>query len=469
MSNWTVEEVNELMDKNGGGNAAAVHIWLGKAPKCGSKYPGGARPKEGDRIEIFKQFVLDAYEYGKFRADTPYEPGVGTVGGGSAGGSLSNSASVSPASSKPSTPMKRPPQPAPTNYATANLLDDSLETTTTQFQNMKMPPPPPTSNSSSASFDPFGTNSKQTSSKQSDPFQNGNSNSTFDPFGTSQPATQTSAPVAAPPTISAPTSVGKPSSSSRQQQAPNLLDFSDPTPVQTTNSSKGSISPFNSDFKDFLFDAQPATSQPQQAPSVPAPTLQQPHPSAAFDPFGGNDLLTPVNTGSGSQSPVKTNGSNAMNPYPNPPVNPFLQSQPPLQSYQPSINRSNVDPFSGMTFDNSGKNTNYASGMGASGMQSTGMGLPMQNQSWQRQSPMMNSSSAISQIDSFISVSGNNSQSNSGKWNNQSSMPSAIGYYARGIPNPPPQQNNSAGSFDFLQETMKKHLNDSSYQNKQFR
>lgn len=59
MSAWTIEEVRELMDGNGGGNAAAKHIWLLNAPPPGGKYPGGQRPRQGDRVEIFKQFVID--------------------------------------------------------------------------------------------------------------------------------------------------------------------------------------------------------------------------------------------------------------------------------------------------------------------------------------------------------------------------------------------------------------------------
>ena len=74
MSNWTQNEVDALCDINGGRNAAVRHIRLAKAPDCGMLYPGGSRPKQGDRIEIFKQFVMDCYEYGKFKADTPCQP-----------------------------------------------------------------------------------------------------------------------------------------------------------------------------------------------------------------------------------------------------------------------------------------------------------------------------------------------------------------------------------------------------------
>jgi len=74
MSNWTHDEVNALTAEFGGGNEAALHIWLQNAPGYGQKYRGGSRPKEGDRIDIFKNFVADCYDKGMFRANTPFVP-----------------------------------------------------------------------------------------------------------------------------------------------------------------------------------------------------------------------------------------------------------------------------------------------------------------------------------------------------------------------------------------------------------
>lgn len=79
MSTWTVEEVNELTSERNGGNDAARHHWLGNAPSIGGKYPGGSRPKAGDRIEIFKQFVIDCYEHGNFINNEPYHPSDGAL------------------------------------------------------------------------------------------------------------------------------------------------------------------------------------------------------------------------------------------------------------------------------------------------------------------------------------------------------------------------------------------------------
>ena len=74
MSEWTMEEVKELTAERSGGNAAALHTWLLNAPEVGRTYPGGKRPKKGDDVNIFKQFIVDCYEHGKFRAQTPFDP-----------------------------------------------------------------------------------------------------------------------------------------------------------------------------------------------------------------------------------------------------------------------------------------------------------------------------------------------------------------------------------------------------------
>lgn len=55
MSSWSDAEVDELQRK---GNDYARRTWLKNAPVVGS----GGRPKEGDHIDVFKRFVVDAYE-----------------------------------------------------------------------------------------------------------------------------------------------------------------------------------------------------------------------------------------------------------------------------------------------------------------------------------------------------------------------------------------------------------------------
>ena len=38
-------------------------------------YGGGRRPKDGDKIEVYKNFIIDCYEHQKFKATTPYQSG----------------------------------------------------------------------------------------------------------------------------------------------------------------------------------------------------------------------------------------------------------------------------------------------------------------------------------------------------------------------------------------------------------
>ena len=74
MSTWTMDEVLDLSIERNGGNEAALHIWLENAPPPGGKYAGGVRPKSGDDVNVFKRFVTDCYEHGKFKASTPFMP-----------------------------------------------------------------------------------------------------------------------------------------------------------------------------------------------------------------------------------------------------------------------------------------------------------------------------------------------------------------------------------------------------------
>ncbi len=74
MSTWTVDEVKSLTTQGGGGNEVALHVWLSRAPAYGQRYNGGYRPKQGDKIEVFKQFVIDCYEKEMFKGTTPFQP-----------------------------------------------------------------------------------------------------------------------------------------------------------------------------------------------------------------------------------------------------------------------------------------------------------------------------------------------------------------------------------------------------------
>jgi hypothetical protein len=91
MSSWTHEEVDELERK---GNAHCEATWLAKAPPVGQ----GGRPTTGSSIEVFKRFVVDAYEHKRYYSEQQVSP----------------TASRSASSYTP-----RQPQPAPTYPNTA--------------------------------------------------------------------------------------------------------------------------------------------------------------------------------------------------------------------------------------------------------------------------------------------------------------------------------------------------------------
>ena len=65
MSNFTKKEIDSLKGKAGGGNAACQKSWLGRLP-----LDSPARPKPGDKLEVFKEFVQRAYidQVGRRRA-----------------------------------------------------------------------------------------------------------------------------------------------------------------------------------------------------------------------------------------------------------------------------------------------------------------------------------------------------------------------------------------------------------------
>jgi hypothetical protein len=509
MSNWTMDEVNELTDKQGGGNAAALHTWLQKAPRCGQKYPGGARPKEGDRVEIFKQFVMDTYEYGKFRADTPYQPGAAPTS------SVPSSVSSTPAvTSAPGSALKRANSHQSDSGRTANLLDD--DSNFGDFSSVPPPAAPAQHQKVTSPFDPFGTSNGHSFdpfTSPSRPHHNAHSHSNH---------SASAAPHPPPPVVAPPSQVKKPAA------APSLMDFSDTTATTTVHTS--SASSFAADFADFSFSPPrspvPAGQQQQQqqqnddfssfkaAPAFP----QQQQESSPFDPFGA-DLLTPNNSGKHNAAPQQGQGQQQQQSQA--PANPF---RPSPQQPAPQPQNNILDLFTGLSFDaNSNTNNNRQSGM----MQPQQTNNNYMGSRPSNSSSMMNSSSAISSIDVFGAnnavnsyqygnngnTNNNNNQrnggavgnatgmnssysnmSNNGRWNNgaspvpvppphpfrQSPMMGAAGMNPHGGMNATNHMNmnnmsnnmNNNGSgagggnnFDFLQETMKKHLSDPSYQN----
>jgi hypothetical protein len=265
MSNWTMDEVNELLDVNGGGNRAARHVWLFSAPPPGGRYPGGSRPRAGDRVEIFKQFIMDVYEYGKFKATVGYQPSdesrsVSPVT------PVSNSSSAKYITAQPvhSTslgPPVRVTAPVTAALPVPNLLDDDF----------------------------FATPSSTVSSTTSDPF----SATTFDPFG------PVSTPVAATDSFgvsSTATAAFQPSTVPVRSAAPVANPFFRAAPAAPTLPASMVASTSLTDL-DLLSElslssiSQKSVVQQSPSPAV-ALTLQPP---ASFDPFG-DTLLVPTST-----------------------------------------------------------------------------------------------------------------------------------------------------------------------------
>lgn len=429
MSNWTTEEVNELTDKNAGGNAAAQHIWLKNAPRCGQRYQGGARPKEGDRIEIFKQFVLDCYEYGKFKADSPYVP--------SSTSSDVTSSTVTPVTSKPSSPV--PPQRQAQQSIEVNFFEDDSRAVPSPAQAVKLPSASKAA-SSTQEFDPFGTSqpavsSASTSKKQVD----------LDPFGIS---------------------FDDQSNNSKKSQHGNYLDDL----MQISALPGTSASNQSSNFADFgAFTS---------APVAVAPAIVSTNTIPSFDPFG-SEVLTP--TSNSASSP----GNNVFH---------FANG---------NANNSNkttanvMDMFGGMSYDSNNSPAMHSaainSGMMRGSQQPMGYGTqqqPAMNQ-WGARSAMnpgmgmntgmgmgYNSSAAISQIDILASQSmqprpamgvgmgmgmsnsmGYPAQRGMGGTSGISAMNGMSGMGGMGMGMGQPRPTSQQDKFDFLQDTMKKHLN----------
>lgn len=56
MSNWTMDEVDALREQNGGGNAAAARVWLGRWDEGQMR-----KPTKDDPLDYYKQFINHVY------------------------------------------------------------------------------------------------------------------------------------------------------------------------------------------------------------------------------------------------------------------------------------------------------------------------------------------------------------------------------------------------------------------------
>ncbi|TYZ66698.1 hypothetical protein PybrP1_007424 [[Pythium] brassicae (nom. inval.)] len=66
MSNWSKEEVDALREENGGGNALAKRVWLGKWDETQMR-----KPTDKDHVDYFKKFITRVYNDRAFYDDAP--------------------------------------------------------------------------------------------------------------------------------------------------------------------------------------------------------------------------------------------------------------------------------------------------------------------------------------------------------------------------------------------------------------
>lgn len=299
MSTWTIEEVRELMDENGGGNDAARHVWLSNAPACGGKYHGGVRPKEGDRIDLFKQFVIDCYEQGKFKSSEAYAP---------------QSAST--------TSSKKEVHADATNVSTGEKkrMPTAIAETVPVSVAKKEPANQVDLLDEFTSFDPFGPsvaqpNNSQSASGFSFISEPQSSQSTFDPFAVSQPSSTITSAAFDPFDTS----------------SSYLKDASNPSNVPVISRT----SSLNDVISQPILPAEvPVFQRAISANTAPASTSQ------SFDPFG-NDFLIPQTTPSAASNPTPITNLG----YQNPSVwngQPNVLPQPPMQNASQMYGSSNI-------------------------------------------------------------------------------------------------------------------------------
>eukprot|EP01038_Epipyxis_sp_PR26KG_P011778 gene11778-15759_t len=491
MSNWTMEEVRELTSAESGGNDAARHIWLSSAPKCGSKYPGGGtRPKPGDNIEIFKRFVIDCYERGMFRATTPFEPDANEAQ------LLGTAKPASRVVSKPSSTTSSPRPPATSNSSTVDFFDmnNGSDFSVRETNNAQ------TASNNSNSFADFGFDTKV--STPSDPF------SGFNASPSAFSSTTVAAPVVsstsnsnaftsfdsfnAPSSASGFASFDAFGSSTKASVTVDTLSppnsnvsgfdfFTAGSNAVTTNESKANLTNQVADlFGDMTFTSNVNNGVPSPLPTVVTPPQSAP----VVDPFG-MDLLQPMPLSSNNQTATisaankstlsydnKANlisSMNIMNTFPAPNNNARNVNDSFANLMPPSFPVNNMS--NGNTMNNGMKPVmlNHT-------MQQSNLSLyPPQNQP-RPMMPMMSNHVPPTAPMSGFPINGNiayGAQQNNGMMNRNNNIsnvfsPSGLSQ-ANGNVNvsmskpyvtskPGISNNNNNSSFDFLQETMRRHL-----------
>jgi hypothetical protein len=348
MSSWTDQEAAELQKK---GNDYARRTWLKNAPPVGQ----GGRPREGDSVDVFKRFVVDAYERKRY-----YGEDDGNVGAGSARPTPVVAADHAPrvaarapvvarAPVRKAAPPPAPPPPAPV----ADLLD---------FTSMSLATPHSgaTNNTNTNTGNTFEAN--------------------FDAFA---PA--------------APVPASGPSTGAKTVAAPIKIDPFQSSITKTAAVSNGSSSTtFAANFDAFA----PAASVPLSGPSTDAKTAATP---IENDPFQSS-FIKPISASNGSSFNFMNNNNimAASSPAPTAPAPPAIkksvmnnqnmsQKSSLISSMSMSAAPSNIQQGHhnmgmGMGWNNNSSNNNPKSFGGLGNMQSQQHQMMMQ----QQQMNMMN-------------------------------------------------------------------------------
>jgi hypothetical protein len=161
MSSWTSGEVLALSSPKTGGNDRARRVWLGNAPPVGT----GGRPMEGSDVNVFKRFIVEAYEDRRYYREEEVGEERARVG---ADGPLPSRTTTTTIAA-PAVAARRPPPPfaapvkAPQAQASApDLLDFfgafDAAVVAAPLEAAVAPHPPQLGSSSGGDpfFDPFG-------------------------------------------------------------------------------------------------------------------------------------------------------------------------------------------------------------------------------------------------------------------------------------------------------------------------
>lgn len=286
MSSWTDEEVDELERK---GNDYARRTWLQNAPPIGTN----GRPKEGDHIDVFKRFVVDAYERKKYYGEDTGAPPPQQQQATSQPTRPTQQPIVTAMPLNPRRPVQMPvPAPAVPSLVAADLLGFATAPVAAAPA-----PAAPSTDLFLANFDAFGTSSTPAvvNTSQSDFSTTPVSSVTGSAFGF-----MSAPPAPAPTPIQTP--VAAPSTSFAFISTPPPSAVVAPTPAVTTS---------NNDFADF---AGLTISSPAPAPApLPSTTTKQPvmrHSGASQNAslISSMDSLAAPSTGFGGSSNMGMGG-----------------------------------------------------------------------------------------------------------------------------------------------------------------